>query len=112
VAKLWLTYREGLRLLGAVVADVPLESAVARLDIAPWRFFAPQAPDTLSLEQIREAPEKKRVILEVTTSDRYDLCGLVVGFYDSPYSPQECLRRLGLDGQALPPGSATARASA
>jgi hypothetical protein len=108
VAKLWLSYREGLRLLGAVVAEAPLESSVARLDIAPWRFFSSQAPESLSLEQIRRAPERKRALLEVATTDRYELCGLVVGFYDSPYSPQECLRRLGIESEAPAPRSSAA----
>ena len=100
MAKLWLTYREGLRLLGAVVADVPLESSISRLDIAPWRFFTAQAPEKAPLEQVRQARERKRALLEVAPTDRYELCGLVVGFYESPYSTQECLRRLGLDGGA------------
>jgi hypothetical protein len=107
VAKLWLSYREGLRLLGAVVAtEVSLESAAARLDIAPWRFFSSQAPESVPLEQARGAMERKRALLEVTATDRYDLCGLVVGFYDSPYSPPECMRRLGTDGAAATPRAA------
>ena len=110
MAKLWLSYREGLRLLGAVVTEAPLEAAVARLDIAPWRFFSSQAPETFPLEQIRQAPERKRALLEVTTTDRYELCGLVVGFYDSPYSPQECLRRL--ESEAAGPRSSATPASA
>jgi len=112
LAKLWLSYREGLRLLGGIVAEVPLESSVARLDIAPWRFFAAQAPDSVPLEQARSAPERKRVLLEVTATDRYELCGLVTGFYESPYSPQECLRRLGLAIEASTPRPSAGDASA
>ena len=106
MAKLWLSYREGLRLLGAVVAETALEPAVSCLDIAPWRFFSSQAPESVSLEQVRAAPERKRALLEVTETDRYDLCGLVIGFYESPYSPQECLRRLGVESAAAPRSSA------
>jgi hypothetical protein len=97
-----------LRLLGAVVADVPLESSIARLDLAPWRFFTAQAPEMVPLEQVRQARERKRALLEVAPTDRYELCGLVVGFYESPYSPQECLRRLGLDGETATPRSSAA----
>ena len=106
MAKLWLTYREGLRLLGAVVGDVPLESTAPRLDLAPWRLFTNDPPEKLPLDQVVQARERKRALVEVTTTDRYELCGLVVGFYDSPYSPQECRRRLGLEG-----GDSTADAS-
>jgi hypothetical protein len=101
VARLWLTYREGLRLLGAPVAEVPLETSVARLDIAPWRVFTTESPQRVAEEQVRSAPERKRALLEVTAGDRYDLCGLVVGFYESPYSTQECLRRLGVGAQSI-----------
>jgi hypothetical protein len=100
MAKLWITYREGLRLLGAVVAEVPLEPTVARLDLAPWRLFSIDPPETVPVQQVEQATERKRALVEVTPTDRYDLCGLVVGFFESPYSAQECLRRLDL-GSAI-----------
>ena len=100
MAKLWMVYREGLRLLGAVAGDVPLETAITRLDIAAWRLFSGGAPDAVPLEHVRAATERKRALVEVREEDRYDLCGLSVGFYESPYSPQECLRRLGLEQAA------------
>jgi hypothetical protein len=108
VAKLWLTYREGLRLIGAVAGEAPLESAASRLDIAPWRFFTAKPPDALPLAEVRRATERKRVLLEVTPTDRYDLCGLVVGFYESPYSFDECARRLGIGTEAPAPRSSAA----
>jgi hypothetical protein len=100
MAKLWIVYREGLRLLGAVVAEAPLESSIARLDIAPWRFFSAKPPEARPLEEVRSSSERKRALLEVANEDRYDLCGLVVGFFESPYSPDECLRRLGVGIEA------------
>ena len=103
MAKLWLTYREGLRLLGAPVRDVALEPAVARLDIAPWRFFSAAPPDPLPLDEVRGSRARKRVLLEVVPTDRYELCGLTVGFYESPYSLEECSRRLGLGSEAASP---------
>jgi hypothetical protein len=96
MAKLWIAYREGLRLLGAVVAEVPLETSIARLDIAPWRFFSAKTPEAQPLEEVRSSSERKRALLEVANQDRYDLCGLAPGFFESPYSPDECLRRLGV----------------
>jgi hypothetical protein len=94
MAKLWIVYREGLRLLGAPVTDVALETAIARLDLAPWRMFTAQPPERVPLEQLQASRERKRVLVEVGEADRYELCGLPVGFYESPYSPDECLRRL------------------
>lgn len=103
MAKLWIVYREGLRLLGAVVSEVSLEPAVSRIDIAPWRLFCSEAPEQVTLELVHRASARKRVLLQVTTEDRYDLCGLLVGFFESPYSPDECLRRLSLVGSAERP---------
>jgi hypothetical protein len=94
MAKLWIVYREALRLLGAPLKDIPLDTAIARLDIAPWRLFTGTTPDAVPTEQVDLTTERKRALLEVREEDRYDLCGLSIGFYESPYSPQECLRRL------------------
>lgn len=111
MARLWIVYREGLRLLGHVAASVPLERGVPRLDIAPWRLFTPTAPEEVSADQVRKSRERKRVLLEVRDEDRDELCGLTVAFYESPYSPEECLRRLQLAGEAgstvsqAPPGA-------
>lgn len=94
MAKLWITYREGLRLLGTVIAEVPLAPTIAKLDIAPWRLFATKEPEHVSPQQAQNAPERKLVLLQVGAEDRYDLCGFVAGFFDSPYTLEECLRRL------------------
>jgi hypothetical protein len=96
MAKLWIAYREGLRLLGSVVSEVPLEPSVAKIDIAPWRLFSATPPEKVPLEQVEAATERKRVLLEVTSDDRYELCGLGIGIFESPYGPRECLRRLNI----------------
>ncbi len=96
MAKLWITYREGLKTVGAVRADIPLEPSVSRLDLAPWRLFADEPPQAVPMDQVDHAADRKRALVEVTSQDRYDLCGLVVGFFESPYSVKECLRRLSL----------------
>ena len=98
MAKLWIAYREGLRLLGAPIADVALDTAVARLDIAPWRLFTQQSPEQVPLEQVRGSRERERALIEVQDSDRYELCGLSVAFFESPFSPEECQRRLKIGG--------------
>jgi len=100
MAKLWIVYREGLRLLGAPAADIAVEAALSRLDIAPWRMFTARPPERVPLETVQASPERKRALLEVGEEDRYELCGLSVGFYDSPYSPNECMRRLKLSAAA------------
>jgi len=96
VANLWIVYREGLRLIGAIVGQAPLPMSIARLDIAPWRLFTTERPDLVPLEQVQQSPARKRALLEVGQEDRYELCGLTLGFFESPYSPEECLRRLHL----------------
>jgi hypothetical protein len=101
MAKLWIAYREGLRLLGAVVGEVALEPSIAALDIAPWRLFSATRPEPTSFERLHATRHHKRALLEVSEQDRYDLCPLSVGLFESPYSPDECVRRLKLD--AAPP---------
>jgi len=96
MAKLWIVYGEGLRLLGAVVAEADLRGCVSRLDIAPWRLFTVKRPESVSIDQVNARRHRKRALIEVTDQDRYDLCTLSVGFFESPYSPEECLRRLNL----------------
>jgi hypothetical protein len=94
MARLWIVYRDGLRLLGAVAAEADLARCISTLDIAPWRFFTAEQPESISLDDVRTTPGRKRALVEVGERDRYELCPLSVGFFESPYSPEECLRRL------------------
>ncbi len=96
MASVWVVYREGLRVLGATIASVALERAVSRLDIAPWRLFTTTAPEPVPEVEVERAPARKRVLVAVDEEDRYELCGLQPGFFESPYSPEECRRRLSL----------------
>ncbi len=100
MAKLWIVYRDGLRLLGAIVGDVALEPAISALDIAPWRLFSAERPESVTVDQLRASQKRKRALLEVTEQDRYELCPLPVGLFESPYSPDECVRRLKLGADA------------
>lgn len=111
MAKLWLIYREGLRDLGRVVANVPLEPTISKLDIAPWRLFNTTPPDEVPASRIHAARVRTRALLEVRDADRGELCGFGTGFFESPYSPAECLRRLGLTDEAQPSESEVARSS-
>ena len=97
MARVWVIYREGLRPFGHVVATVPLENAARRIDIAPWRFFTAEAPEEVSADRVHREGSRKRVLLEVLPEDRGDFCNLNPGFYESPYSPEEVVRRLELD---------------
>lgn len=99
MAKLWIVCREGLRLVGAPVADVRLDQAVPRLDLAPWRLFSKQAPDPLPEAALAARRDRKRALIEVQEADREALCGLVPGFFESPYSLAEIYRRLGLSSR-------------
>lgn len=100
MARLWIVRREGLRLVGAPVAEIPLERAVPGLDLAPWRLFTREAPDSVPAAELSTGPDRKRVLVEVGEADRGDLCGLVEGFFESPFSPPEALRRLGIEERA------------
>lgn len=95
-ARLWIAYREGLRLLGTAVAVVPFERAISRLDLAVWRLFSAEPPEETPAEQVRAARGRKRVLVEVRDHDLPDLSGYPPGCYESPYSPEEALRRLEL----------------
>ncbi len=95
MARLWLAYREGLALRGAVIADVPLDQAIPKLDLAPWRQFTTAPPEEVPVENVRAFPGRKRVLVEVGEHDRGELSALAPGFFESPYSLEECLRRLG-----------------
>jgi hypothetical protein len=106
MAKLWIVYGEGLRLLGAVIGEVDLGRCISTLDIAPWRWFTIAQPESVSLEQVQTSRHRKRALVEVSEKDRYDLCMLPVGFFESPYSPDECLRRVrGKDSAPLETGA-------
>ena len=95
-ARLWVVYREGLRLLGCVVAVVPFERAITKLDLAVWRLFTAEAPEEVPADQVKTAAARRRVLVEVREHDLADLSGYPPGCYESPYSPEEALRRLGL----------------
>ena len=94
--RLWVVYREGLRLIGCAVAVVPFESAISRLDLAVWRLFTTEAPEETPCAEVKAAQGRKRVLVEVRDHDLPELSGYPPGCYESPYSPDEALRRLGL----------------
>ncbi len=95
MARLWVAYREGLRLLGHVVADLSLEDARTKLDVAPWRIFTTSPPDVVDAERVSHARGRKRILVEVAEADRGELSAFAAGLYDSPFSPAEALRRVG-----------------
>lgn len=94
MARLWVAYREGLRLLGHVAGELSLEDARTKLDVAPWRIFTTSPPDVVASEQVAHTHARKRVLVEVAEADRGELSGFAAGLYDSPYSPAEALRRV------------------
>lgn len=95
-AQVWIVYREGLRLVGARAGIVPFERSVARLDLAPWRFFSKDHPDEISIEELSQETRRQRVLVEVTPESVGDLGGFAPGFYESPFSPTGSLARLEL----------------
>ena len=94
--RLWVVYREGLRLLGCAIAVVPFERAITSLDLASWRLFTTETPEEVPSSEVKSVTGRKRVLVEVREHDLPDLSGYPPGCYESPYSPDEALRRLGL----------------
>ena len=88
MAKLWIVYREGLRLIGAVAAEVPLETAIARLDIAPWRLFTAKPPEARRLEEVSDGKRHAAIVRFVQVPKRSGpACGLddpATGPWDQP----------------------------
>lgn len=99
MARVWIVVRDGFRLLGTVKGDVSLEVAITRLDLAPWRLFSKEPPELVSPGRVENGGEHRRVLVEVFEDERPDFSAYEGGcFYESPFSPQECLRRLELPG--------------
>lgn len=108
MARLWQAYRDGLRLLGVPAGDVSADLALSKLDIAPWRFFASAPPETTSREELLSVRTRQRVLLELRASDLDELSGYAPGLYESPFSIDVVLRRMGLTANpgagSQPPG--------
>ncbi len=101
MAKVWFVCREGVRWKapGAAPAyERPLGELVFKLDLG-WqrRLPATNRPDPLPGSPPADLRQVEKVFVEVTNSDLEGALfpGYQPGWYDSPYSPAEAVRRLG-----------------
>jgi hypothetical protein len=101
MAKVWFVRRRGGQWIapgGVPVFEAPLQDLVFKLDIGTHRWLSAEHP-TPAPELAGETPNQLTKV--VIQTDEGDLRGQIstafrVGFYDSPYSPREVARRLGL----------------
>ena len=99
MAKVWFVRREGGRWIapgGQPRYTLPLADLVFRLDLGPQRWLPDERPDPDDSIPPEDPTTLAKVMIE---TDPNDLAGseftwFRVGFYDSPYSPREAMRRL------------------
>jgi hypothetical protein len=65
------------------------------LDIGLHRFLGESPIHAVSKSDEREFEPDDMVLVEVTEEDLTDTTSYKPGFYSSPYSPREAVRRLG-----------------
>jgi len=101
MARVWFVRRRGGEWVapgGVPACDRPLAELVFALDLGPHRHLSDEAP--VAAPGLPPAPPAAlaRVIVETTSDDlaQHPFSGYVIGYYDSPYSPREAARRLGL----------------
>jgi hypothetical protein len=102
MARVWFVRRRGAEWVaprgGDPACERPLADLVFSLDLGTHRRLSDEAP--VSAPSLPHVPpsDLSRVIVETTSGDlaEYPFSGYEVGYYDSPYSPFEAARRLGL----------------
>lgn len=102
MARVWFVHRRGAHWIapgGAPACEIPLADLVFRLDLGPQRQLIDEAPVADRTVPAVRPDQLSRVIVETTPEDlaAYEFSGYSVGYYDSPYSPREVARRLGLE---------------
>lgn len=99
MAKVWFVRREGGRWVapgGQPQYTRPLSDLVFRLDLGPQRWLPDERPDPRPDLPAEATATLEKVIVETDASDLTDgeSTWFRAGFYDSPYSPREAVRRL------------------
>jgi hypothetical protein len=99
MAKVWFVRRHGERWIAPTARpayEMPLSNLVFRLDLGPQRWLSDERPEPEPCEEPVDPKSLQRVIVETSPDDLTDeFTSFRVGFYDSPYSPREVMRRLG-----------------
>jgi hypothetical protein len=108
MARVWFVRRRGGEWVvpgGAPAYELPLAALVFPLDIGTHRTVSDDPPIPAPDLPPEDPAALQRVFVEVEPKDltALDFTGYGVGFYDSPYSPREAVRRL-----SKPPARASA----
>jgi hypothetical protein len=99
MAKVWFVRRDGGRWVapgGQPRYRLPLTELVFRLDLGPQRWLPDDQPDPRPDLPPEEPSALEKVMVETEASDLTgaEFTWFRIGFYDSPYSPAEVVRRL------------------
>lgn len=99
MAKVWFVRRDGGRWIAPGTQpqySFPLNDLVFRLDLGPQRWLPDDQPDPRPDLPAEPPAALEKVMVETEASDLAgaEFSWFRVGFYDSPYSPAEAMRRL------------------
>jgi hypothetical protein len=99
MARVWFARRRGGQWIapgGRPAYERPLSALIFPLDLAPHRLLVDDFPVSAPELPGEDLAALEKVIVEIDAGDlRAEFSGYSVGYYDSPYSPREAVRRLG-----------------
>lgn len=102
MARVWFVRRRGAQWIvpgGAPACERSLAELVFPLDLGTHRRLSDEEAPVPDPSIPAETPfELLRVVVETTPEDlaQHPFSGYTAGYYDSPYSPREAARRVGL----------------
>ncbi len=96
MAKVWFVRPEHrfMALGGQPAYEGLLDTFIWPLDLGLHRFYSSDPPQQMANSPVNLQPEDF-VLVEVTQEDLVLGSGYKAGYYSSPYSPGEAIRRLG-----------------
>jgi hypothetical protein len=99
MARVWLVHRRGAQWVapgGAPAYEQPFAELIFPLDIGTHRRVSDDPPIPAPDEPPLPPEKLQKALIEVEPRDltALEFSGYGAGFYDSPYSPQEVVRRL------------------
>lgn len=99
MARVWFVRRRGGQWIapgGRPAYERPLAALVFPLDLGPHRLLTDDLPVGAPELPAEDPAKLAKVIVETSAEDLgEEFSGYSVGYYDSPYSPREVVRRLG-----------------
>ncbi len=97
MARVWFVHPEHrlVALGGQPAYEGPLDRFIWPLDLGLHRFYSSDPPQRVSDSSSVNLKPEDFTLVEVTREDLISGSGYKPGFYSSPYSPGEAIRRLG-----------------